>query len=247
MRLYGYSQDPSNLYFALEYINGGDLFTYIRIHKSTSRLQCKLYSAQIVLILEYLHSNSIIYRDLKPENILIKHNGYIKLTDFGLSKVVQDRTYTFCGTSEYLAPEIILKNGYSKAVDWWSFGILIYEMLAGIDPFHNPDPMVLFDNILNCKLRFPKGFDCTAKSLVKRLLQIDLSRRYGNMKRGVSQIKKHKWFKDIDWIMLVQELIVMPYAPNVNFQGDSSNFFRYADDSGKNENIPEAEDPFINW
>ena len=117
-KLLGYCQDRTNLYLALEYISGGDLFTYIRITKSLSIPQATLFSGQIVMILEYLHSQKIIFRDLKPENLLIKHNGYLKLIDFGLAKIVDSRTYTFCGTSEYLAPEVILKKGYGKAVDW---------------------------------------------------------------------------------------------------------------------------------
>lgn len=247
VRLLGYSQDNTNLYFALELINGGDLFTHIRLSKSLSSLQSLLYSAQILITLEYIHSNNIIYRDLKPENLLIKHNGYLKLTDFGLSKVTPGRTYTFCGTSEYLAPEVLLKNGYGKAVDWWSFGVIIYEMLVGVSPFFNSDPMVIFEKILQAKIRFPRGFDKTAKSLIKHLLVKDLSKRYGNMKNGVNDIKRHKWFKEVDWVLLFNERIQMPAVPAITFQGDTSNFYNYPESFTVSEPVIQSLDPFLNW
>lgn len=108
---------------------------------------------------EYLHSKNIIYRDLKPENILIDETGYLKLTDFGFAKYVESRTYTLCGTPEYLAPEMLLNKGHGKPVDWWTFGILLYEMLAGIDPFSDDDPMLIYQKILKGKVKFPRSFD----------------------------------------------------------------------------------------
>ena len=121
----GFTQDDRNLYLALELINGGELFTYLRGH-----------------------NKDIVYRDLKPENILIHKSGYLKLTDFGFAKVIEGRTYTLCGTPEYLAPEIILNKGHGKPVDWWTCGILLYEMIVGIDPFNDDDPMDLWDFII---------------------------------------------------------------------------------------------------
>ena len=134
---------------------------------------------------EYLHSKNIIYRDLKPENILIDKSGYLKLTDFGFAKICEGRTYTLCGTPEYLAPEILLNKGHGKPVDWWTFGVLTYEMIAGIDPFNDEDPMLIYQKILKGKLKFPSSFDSNAKSLVKHLLEADLSKRYGNLKGGM--------------------------------------------------------------
>jgi serine/threonine protein kinase len=128
----------------LEYIAGGELFTYLRGIGRLDPPHARLYAAQVVSMFEYLHSKNVIYRDLKPENLLISGDGYLKLTDFGFAKVVEGRTYTLCGTPEYLAPEILLNKGHGKPVDWWTAGILIYEMLAGIDPFTDEDPMAIY-------------------------------------------------------------------------------------------------------
>ena len=129
----GFTQDDRSLYIAIELINGGELFTYLRGVGRFPVNQARFYIAQIITIFEYLHSKNIIYRDLKPENILIHKSGYLKLTDFGFAKIVEGRTYTLCGTPEYLAPEIILNKGHGKPVDWWTCGILLYEMIAGIE------------------------------------------------------------------------------------------------------------------
>ena len=142
---------------------------------------------------EYLHSHNVIYRDLKPENLLIDAEGYLKLTDFGFAKVVENRTYTLCGTPEYIAPEIILNKGHGKGVDWWTVGILLYEMLAGIDPFNDADPMMIYQNIIRGNIRFPRTFDKDGRSLVRHLLVADLSRRYGNLKNGyIISIIRHQ-------------------------------------------------------
>lgn len=245
-RLLGYTQDQFCLYFALEFIPGGDLFTKIKIEKSLSPALSSLYASQIALALSHVHSKSIVYRDLKPENLLIRQNGYLKLTDFGLAKIIQNRTQTFCGTAEYMAPEIIKNLPYGLAVDWWSFGVIIYEMIAGIDPFHDPDPMIVYQNILSGKIKFPRGFDRAAKSIVKHLLVIDLSKRYGNMKKGVEDIKRHLFFRDVEWELVEFQIVTMPFVPNVKFQGDTSNFYRYPDSVGGEEAV-EGDDPFETW
>jgi protein kinase A len=164
---------------------------------------------------EYMHSKNIIYRDLKPENILIDDEGYLKLTDFGFAKFCEGRTYTLCGTPEYLAPEVLLNKGHSKPVDWWTLGILLYEMIAGIDPFNADDPMQIYQNILKGKVKFPKDFDSNAKSLVKHLLVADVTQRYGCMKKGVNDIKNHRFFKHLDWYKLTQKKIPAAYIPKI--------------------------------
>lgn len=243
----GFTQDDKYLYLALELINGGELFTYLRDVGNFSISQSRFYIAQIISIFEYLHSKNIIYRDLKPENILIHKSGYLKLTDFGFAKVVEGRTYTLCGTPEYLAPEIILNKGHGKPVDWWTCGILLYEMIAGIDPFSDDDPMMVYQKILKGKIKFPSGFDSNAKSLVKHLLEGDLTKRYGNLKGGVKDIKGHRFFKELSWDKLVNKELTPPYVPKVKSNSDISNFSSYPDSDTPAQSIKKSEDPFIDW
>merc|ERR1712137_1125015 len=177
-------------------------------------------------IFVHIHSRNIVHRDLKPENILMCQNGYCKLTDFGFAKIILPglRTYTLCGTPEYIAPEVLLNKGHGKPVDWWTLGILIYEMIVGYPPFVDEDPMGIYQKILGGKIVFPKLFDKDAKSLVKKLLTADLGKRYGNLKNGVDDIKQHKWFKDIIWNKLLLKEPPAPFKPKVKDEKDTSNF-----------------------
>ena len=243
----GFTQDEKYLYLALELINGGELFTYLRGVGRFPVDQARVYIAQIISIFEYLHSKNIIYRDLKPENILIHKSGYLKLTDFGFAKIVEGRTYTLCGTPEYLAPEIILNKGHGKPVDWWTCGILLYEMIAGIDPFSDDDPMMVYQKILKGKIKFPSGFDSNAKSLVKHLLESDLTKRYGNLKGGVKDIKGHRFFKELSWEKLINMELTPPYIPKVKSASDISNFSSYPDSDTPCPSIKKSEDPFLDW
>jgi len=199
VNLLGYFQDSKCLYLVLEYVCGGEFFTHLRNVGRLANDTARFYAAEVLLAFEYLHARDIIYRDLKPENLLLDSRGHIKIADFGFAKKIEYRTYTLCGTPDYLAPEIILNKGHGKAVDWWAFGILIYEMLAGFPPFYEEDPMRTYQRILRGEIEFPSHFSRHARDIVRSLLQADLTKRYGNLKDGVKDIKSHPWFEGVDW------------------------------------------------
>lgn len=204
-------QDHENLFMLQEYVIGGELFRHLRKSGRFPNDTARFYAAEIVLALEYLHSKDIIYRDLKPENILLDHRGYIKITDFGFAKKVIDRTWTLCGTPEYLAPEIIQSKGHSKSVDWWSLGILIFEMMAGYPPFYDDNHFGIYEHILGGKVQYPSYFENAGKDLLKKLLVIDRTKRLGNMKGGAQDVKKHKWFRNTDWHALLNKTVRVMY------------------------------------
>lgn len=249
VQLLGYNfEDPKYIYFILEYIQGGELFSLLRNKVTFPISQTKFYIAHIITIFEYLHSKNIVYRDLKPENILINKNGYLKLTDFGFAKQLEnEKTYTLCGTPEYLAPEIILNKGHGKAVDWWTLGILLYEMLVGIDPFSDDDPMKTYQKILKGKINFPKTFNKDAKSLIKHLLTQDTSKRFGCLKNGVKDILNHRLFEGFDWKNFVYLTMPAPYIPDIKSEDDTSNFEKYPESDTEIPSVDKKNDPFLKW
>jgi len=247
VNMYGSFHDSRHVHMVLEYVVGGEFFTHLRKAGRFDNDQSCFYASQIAAIFEYCHSQNIVYRDLKPENILINADGYVKLTDFGFAKVIEHRTYTLCGTPEYIAPEVLLNKGHGKPVDWWTLGILIYEMIVGYPPFVDEDPMGIYQKILSGKIVFPKLFDKNAKGLVKKLLTADLGKRYGNLKNGVEDIKQHKWFKDINWPDLPLKKLEAPFKPVVKSESDTSNFDDYPDSEELAPVVTAAQDPFNKW
>jgi serine/threonine protein kinase len=222
-------QNEANLFMLLEYIIGGELFTHLRKAGKFSNDHTRFYAAQIVMALQYLHYSNIVYRDLKPENLLIDLAGYMKITDFGFAKVVEDRTWTLCGTPEYLAPEIIQSKGHGKPVDWWALGILVYEMLAGYPPFYDENPFGIYQKILAGKLEFPRHFETHARDLIRKLLTADRTKRIGNLKNGAEDLKKHKWFRGLNWAALYNKQITAYIIPDVASNDDTSQYDKYAD------------------
>ncbi|XP_075242483.1 cAMP-dependent protein kinase catalytic subunit 1-like [Convolutriloba macropyga] len=217
-------KDNSYLYIALEFVSGGEMFSHLRNATRFGETRTRFYGSQVVLAFEYLHYMNLIHRDLKPENLLIDAKGYVKLTDFGFCKRINGRAWTMCGTPQYLAPEIIMCRGYSKAVDWWTFGILMYEMAAGYCPFRAKKHIEMYEKIVAGEVEFPDHFSPQLRDLIKCLLQVDTTKRYGALKNGTQDVKNHKFFASVDYIATYQKKLDPPFVPNTSSAGDASNF-----------------------
>ncbi|KAI6091126.1 Pkinase-domain-containing protein [Hypoxylon rubiginosum] len=233
--LWGTFQDPRNLYMVMDFVEGGELFSLLRKSGRFPNPVAKFYAAEVTLALEYLHSRNIIYRDLKPENLLLDRHGHLKITDFGFAKRVPDKTWTLCGTPDYLAPEVVSNKGYNKSVDWWSLGILIYEMLCGYTPFWDSgSPMKIYENILRGKVKYPQYVHPDAQNLLELLITPDLTKRLGNLYGGSQDVKNHPWFSEVTWDRLSRKDIDAPYTPPVKAgAGDASQFDRYPEETEK--------------
>ncbi|KAG7703302.1 hypothetical protein KL933_004538 [Ogataea haglerorum] len=231
IRMWGTFQDAKNLFMVMDYIEGGELFSLLRKSQRFPNPVAKFYAAEVTLALEYLHSHNIIYRDLKPENILLDRNGHIKLTDFGFAKEVETVTWTLCGTPDYIAPEVITTKPYNKSVDWWSLGILIFEMLAGYTPFYDQTPMKTYEKILAGKIHYPSHFHPDVVHLLSRLITADLTLRLGNLQNGPADIRNHQWFSEVVWEKLLLKDIETPYEPPITAGvGDTSLFDHYPEE-----------------
>jgi len=202
----------------LDYVNGGELFWHLKKEGMFSEERSKFYAAEIASALFHLHENGIIYRDLKPENLLLDSDGHIVITDFGLSKEIKDEeTHTFCGTPEYLAPEVLRGVGHSYAVDWWSLGTLVYEMITGLPPFYSDDKPKMYSKILNDDLIFPQEMSEDACDFLIGLLEKDPEDRM-----TPPEIQDHPWFKGFDWEALIQKRLKPPWKPCVKGPMDMS-------------------------
>ncbi|XP_029410176.1 cAMP-dependent protein kinase catalytic subunit PRKX [Nannospalax galili] len=241
VKLFWTAHDARFLYMLLEFAPGGELFSFLRTRGRFSPATGMFYAAEITCALEFLHGRHVVYRDLKPENILLDRDGHVKLTDFGFAKKLADRTWTLCGTPEYLAPEVIQSKGHGRAVDWWALGILIFEMLSGFPPFFDDNPFGIYQKILACRIDFPRHLDFTSKDLIRKLLVVDRTRRLGCMKNGVDDVKRHRWFRGVDWDSVVLRKLKPPIVPKVSGDSDTSNFESYPEQD-RNDVTPVADE-----
>lgn len=220
-------QTEGKLYLILDFLRGGDLFTRLSKEVMFTEEDVKFYLAELALALDHLHGLGIIYRDLKPENILLDEEGHIKITDFGLSKEAIDhdkRAYSFCGTIEYMAPEVVNRRGHTQSADWWSFGVLMFEMLTGSLPFQGKDRKETMALILKAKLGMPQFLSIEAQSLLRALFKRNPSNRLGAGFDGVEEIKRHPFFITIDWNKLYRKEIKPPFKPAVGRPEDTFHF-----------------------
>uniref|UniRef100_A0A4W6D120 Ribosomal protein S6 kinase beta-2 n=1 Tax=Lates calcarifer TaxID=8187 RepID=A0A4W6D120_LATCA len=220
-------QTGGKLYLILECLSGGELFMQLEKEGIFMEDTACFYLGEITLALGHLHSNGIIYRDLKPENIMLNHQGHIKLTDFGLCKEsIHDGTvtHTFCGTIEYMAPEILTRSGHNRAVDWWSLGALMYDMMTGSPPFTAENRKKTIDKILKCKLNLPPYLTIDARDLIKKLLKKNPAQRLGSSKADYADIQKHPFFKHVNWDDLLNKRVEPPYKPQLQSDEDVSQF-----------------------
>jgi len=216
VKVYYAFQTEGNLYMVLSFLRGGDLFTRLSKELMFTEEDVKIYLAELALALDHLHSLGIIYRDLKPENILLDIDGHIALTDFGLSKETpegSEKAYSFCGTVEYMAPEVVNRRGHDYSADWWSFGVLMFEMLTGQLPFQGKDRKDTMTQILKAKLGMPQFLSPDAQCLLRKLFKRNPANRLGSGPDGVEEIKRHAFFKSIDWNRLLRKELNPPFKP----------------------------------
>ncbi|CAI9738449.1 serine/threonine-protein kinase N2 isoform X1 [Octopus vulgaris] len=226
VNLFACFQTKQHVIFVMEYACGGDLMMHI--HSDVfSEPRTVFYAACVVLGLQYLHEHNIVYRDLKLDNLLLDYEGYLKIADFGLCKEGMgfgDRTTTFCGTPEFLAPEVLTETSYTRSVDWWGLGVLIYEMLVGESPFPGDDEEEVFDSIVNEEVRYPKFLSTESIAIMRRLLRRNPDKRLGSSERDAEDVKKQAFFRNIDWDALLMKRTRPPFTPTVKHPEDVSNF-----------------------
>jgi len=227
LKLHNSYYDERYVYLLLELCLGGELFMYLRKYNKFNEQQARFYAASIVFAFEHLHSKSIVYRDLKPENLMLDDVGFLKVVDFGLAKVVKGRTWTICGTPEYLAPEVVLSKGHNKGVDYWALGILIFELTAGYCPFVGEDNMQIYKLIVENKIDFPTNVTPTLRDIVREFTKTSQLTRLGLKRPGTKLIREHSWFTGFDWPSLENLTMAPPIPTKVRSKTDISNFEEY--------------------
>jgi len=239
VKLFKTFKDRKYLYMLMESCLGGELWTILRDRGHFDDATTRFYTACVVEAFDYLHSRNIIYRDLKPENLLLDVTGYVKLVDFGFAKKLQSgrhfKTWTFCGTPEYVAPEVILNRGHDISADYWSLGVLMFELLTGTPPFTGPDPMRTYNIILKGidAIEFPRNITRNATALIKKLCRDNPSERLGYQRGGIQEIQKHKWFDGFYWEGLRTRTLTPPILPTVKTVTDTTNFDDYPPESAE--------------
>lgn len=218
-------KDKYRVYFLLDVCLGGELFGILRKARCFNEDTSRFFSACVIEAFAYMHGKNIIYRDLKPENLVLDNNGYLKVTDFGFAKKISGKTYTLCGTPDYLAPEIVTGQGHGKGVDWWTLGILIYEMLASFPPFYDDEALQTYRKIVKGRVKFPRFFSPQARDIIKAFLKNKPTKRLGITKQGnIDLIRDHEWFTKFDWAGLRAFRLKAPISPRVRGPDDISNF-----------------------
>lgn len=217
--------DNVYIYFVLPFINGGDVYNLLQKYERFSFEVTRFYLSQLVLALEYLHFCGVVHRDIKPENVLVEGSGYLKLCDFGFAKRIErSKTWTLCGTPDYLSPELIMSKGYGYSIDWWAIGVMTFEMLVGNTPFFASDPAKLYQKIIDCNYKCPDHLNAESKSLIKGLLAVDPTKRLGCLKGLANDIKHHAFFSEFDWSALMLKKLKAPVVPLKVSPGDTKNF-----------------------
>jgi len=224
VNLAGWYQDQHELYMLFELLLGGELFSIMSKGIFTEDT-CRFYAANVSSAFEYLHERKIAYRDLKPENLLLDDKGYLKVADFGFAKIVADRTWTLCGTPDYLAPEIITCKGHTCSVDWWALGIFLYELLTGFPPFSADEQVETFKRILSAKLTYPKFIGSAGVDLLARLLTVNPANRLGT--GGGREVREHSFFHPMDFVKLVSRQLPTPHVPTIRAPSDTSNYDQF--------------------
>ncbi|CAD5229254.1 unnamed protein product [Bursaphelenchus okinawaensis] len=248
VKLYDTAKDTRNLYMIMEFLAGGELFAYLRATKVFSSSMVKFYAAEVILALEYLHGLNIAYRDLKPENLMMTQEGHVKLTDFGFAKEIHNKSYTLCGTAEYLAPELANRSGHNRCVDYWALGVLIFELMAGYTPYPGDDADDVQMRIVEQEgvPEFPKKtFSVNAKDIVTRLLAVTMTDRLGY--NGTYEIKQHAWFETVEWDKMLDVAMKPPLQPTVYHAGDTGNFDTYAEEETRAPAKQRDLDLFDEW